>query len=153
LNDSPDPLVVVGGPQLLRELVRQYAALKGWERVQCVDYAFKEDERFAAWSLRTTAAILERSKPGDTILIFLPERFYQGWMKKALEATGRLTEFPLHGLTLGGQLATLHRWIAALEPRPEPSRLKRLLKIFKLQSLLMKERLRSSSSASQPDQR
>jgi hypothetical protein len=143
MNDQPDPLVLVGGPLTIQNLVKQYASLKGWERVQ--EIAPLQDGNLATWSQRTVKSILERSKPGDKIVIFLPESSYLGWLK-TLEASGRLTDIPLYNLSLARQLEILHRWIKALESKPGPSSLfARILEKFKVSSRLFLKRIRPRS--------
>jgi hypothetical protein len=157
VNDLPDPLILVGGPLTIQNLVRRYASLKGWERVQGISFAPLEDGNLARWSRKTGQAILEMSKPGDKIVIFLPSNLYQGWLK-TLEAAGRLTEIPLYNLSIARQIDTLHRWITALESKPVTtnaprpfSRLTRLLKKFKASSLFPKKRTRRIFPAPRQD--
>lgn len=146
MNDLPNPLVLVGGPLTIQNLVKQYASLKGWERVQAI--APPQDGNLASWSRRTGQAILEMSKSGDKIVIFLPARLYQGWLK-TLEASGRLTDIPLFNLSLARQIATLHRWITALESKPEPlSHFARLLEKLKVVTLFLQKCARRISPAS-----
>ena len=149
MNNLPDPLILVGGPLTIQNLVKRYASLKGWERVQGIAPA--DNESSASWSRKTGQAILEMSKPGDKIVIFLPSNLYHGWLK-TLEAAGRLTEIPLYNLSIARQIDTLHRWITALESKPGPfSRLTRLLKKFKASSMFPKKRTRRISPAPRQD--
>jgi hypothetical protein len=130
MNDQPDPLVLVGGPLTIQNLVKRYASLKGWERMQ--EIVPPLDGKMASWSRKTAQAILGITKSDDRILIFLPSNLYQRWLK-TLEGSGRFTEIPLNNLSLAQQIMTLHRWIAALESRSRsPSRLVRRLKKYKL---------------------
>jgi hypothetical protein len=129
MNDQPDPLILVGGALTIQNLVKRYASLKGWERMQ--EIVPPLDGKMAGWSRRTAQAILGMTKPGDRILIFLPSNLYQRWLK-TLEGSKRFTDIPLINLSLAQQIMTLHRWIAALESRPRSqSRLVRLLKKYK----------------------
>jgi hypothetical protein len=155
MNDLPDPLVLVGGPLTIQNLVKRYASLKGWERVQGIAPA--DNESSAGWSRKTGQAILDMSKPGDKILIFLPAGLYQGWLK-TLETAGRLAEIPFYNLSIARQIDTLHRWITALESKPVTtnaprpfSRLTRLLKKFKASSTFPKKRTRRISPAPRQD--
>ena len=75
MNDQLDPLVLVGGPLTIQNLVKQYASLKEWRRVQ--EIVPPLDGKMAGWSRRTAQAILEMTNPGDRILIFLPSNLYQ----------------------------------------------------------------------------
>jgi hypothetical protein len=145
MNDQPDPLVLIGGPLTIQDLVKRYASLKGWQRVN--EIAPQDNESLASWSRMTARRVLEMSKPGDKILIFLPERLYQGWLK-TLEASGRHPEIPLCDLAIARQIATLYRWIAALdralESKPRSTRrLARLLRKFKV--LFLQRHARNSS--------
>ena len=151
MNDLPDPLVLIGGPLTIQNLVKRYASLKGWERVQGISFPLPDEESVASWSRKAGQAILEKSKPGDKIVIFLPASLYQGWLK-TLEAAGRLTEIPLYNLSIAQQIASLHHWIAALESKPGPSsRLSRLLKKFKASILFLKKHPRHGSPAPRQD--
>ncbi len=139
MNDQPDPLVLVGGPLTIQSLVKRYASLKGWKRVEVFCYSPLEDEHLAGWSRRTARTILEMSKPGDKILIFLPANLALGWLR-TLKAAGRITDVPLYDLSIAGQIATLHRWVAALEPRSRPSsHLARFLKRIKGSAFFIKK--------------
>ncbi|MFA5872725.1 MAG: hypothetical protein WC832_02050 [Anaerolineales bacterium] len=145
------PLILIGGPLTIQNLVKQYASLKGWERVLVISFAPLEDGNLASWSRKTGQAILEKSKPGDKIVIFLPSNLYEGWLK-TLEAAGRLTEIPLYNLSIARQIATLHRWITALESKPRPfSRLTRLLKKLKVSSMFLKKHRRCRSPVPRQD--
>ena len=132
MNDQIDPLIVVGGPLTVQNLVKRYASLKGWKRVEEVSFTPREDGSLGCWSRRVARTIMEKTKPGDKILIFLPSSLSLGWLK-TLEAAGRITDIPLYNLSIARQIATLHRWIAALEPGPQPSRrLARILERIKV---------------------
>ena len=145
MNDQPDPLVLLGGPLTIQNLVKRYASLKGWERMQ--EIVPPLDGKMAGWSCRTAQVILGMTKPGDRILIFLPSNLYQRWMK-TLEGSGRFTDIPLNNLSLAQQIMTLHRWIAVLESRPRsPSRLARLLKKYKLVGRFCNKYHRGKSTA------
>ena len=150
MNDQPDPIILVGGALTIQNLVKRYASLKGWERVQTIESPGAGNMK--NWSRRTAQAILELSKPGDKILIFLPESLYTGWLK-TLEASGRITAIPLFDLSVARQITTLHRWIAALESKPKPhGRFARFLKRLKVPALLIQKTPRRSSPAPQQEE-
>ena len=129
MNDQPDPLVLVGGPLTIQNLVKRYAALKGWKRVQ--EVVSPLDGKMAPWSRRTAQAILGMTKPGDRILIFLPSNLYQRWLK-TLEGSERIIDIPLSNLSFAGQISSLHHWIAALESGSRSqNRLARLLEKYR----------------------
>ena len=152
MNDQIDPLVLVGGPPTIQDLVKRYASLKGWKRVEGFSYTPREDGSLRCWSRRTARTILERSNPGDKILLFLPLSFSLGWLK-TLEAAGRITDIPLYNLSIAMQITTLHRWIAALEPGPQPSSgLARTLERIKGSALFLKKLSGHNSPAPLQDQ-
>ena len=147
MNDQPDPIILVGGALTIQNLVKRYASLKGWERVQTIESPGAGNMK--NWSRRTAQAILAMSKPGDKILIFLPDSLNTGWLK-TLEASGRITAIPLFDLSVARQITTLHRWIAALESKPKPfGRFARFLKRLKVPALLIQKFPRRSSRTMQ----
>jgi len=152
MNDQIDPLVLVGGPPTIQDLVKRYASLKDWKRVEEVSFTPREDGSLGCWSRRTARTILEKTKYGDKILIFLPASLTLGWMK-TLKAAGRITDIPLYNLSIAMQVTTLHRWIAALEPRRKPSsRHARILERIKGSALFLKKLSGHNSPAPLQDQ-
>jgi len=152
MNDQIDPLVVVGGPPTIQDLVKRYASLKGWKRVEGFSFTPREDGSLGCWSRRTARTILERTKHGDKILIFLPASLTLGWIK-TLKAAGRITDIPLYNLSIAKQITTLHRWIAALEPGPQPSsRHARILERIKVSAQFLKRPPGRNSPAPLQDQ-
>ena len=144
MNDQLDPLVLVGGPLTIQNLVKQYASLKEWRRVQ--EIVPPLDGKMAGWSHRTAQAILEMTNPGDRILIFLPSNLYQRWLK-TLEGSERFTDIPLNNLSLAQQILILHRWIAAMETRSRSHpRLARFQEKYKSRFLSIMKCIRQSSS-------
>lgn len=148
MNDQPDPLVLVGGPLTIQALVKRYASLKGWEQVVVI--APPDNENLARWSRQVAQIVQEISKPGDKVQVFLPARLHTGWLK-TLQASGRLTEIPLADLGIARQIATLYRWIAALESKPgSSSRLARRQE--NSQGMFLQAHPRRSAPAPQQDE-
>lgn len=64
-----------------------------------------------AWGKRVEAQLMERTAPGDEIVILAGEAYLTGW-REALERAGRTVTHPFAGLTVGRTLRAINDALA-----------------------------------------